>query len=99
MAKIKLELDALKVESFATDAAGVGDGTVYAHDSEGCKQLTPGAVHATQKASCFVASCHGGSCFDCSIQLSCWQCKSPICPPIPAETGEHFTFADGCGKF
>ena len=42
MAKIKLDLDALQVESFATDVTGIPGGTVHAHDSEGCRQIHPG---------------------------------------------------------
>ncbi|HVG45891.1 MAG TPA: hypothetical protein VM890_14215 [Longimicrobium sp.] len=97
MAKIKLDLDALQVESFATDATEIPGGTVYAHESEGCKQIPPGMLRKTHQNSCFVASCNNGSCFDCSIQISCWGCNTPLCPAVPfIDSKDKCTFGHGC---
>jgi len=82
MKKMKLELDALKVESFLTTAGRIGDpGTVRAHaggmvdaEEEEVAITTP---PRTQEASCFEscrASCWGtcdascgGTCYSCPI--------------------------------
>ncbi|HEX2077005.1 MAG TPA: hypothetical protein VHG08_04825 [Longimicrobium sp.] len=83
MRKLRMDLDQLRVESFVTDdAGGANGGTVFGHESEGCRQIPPGLIRKTHDNSCFVASCNGnGSCFDCSIQISCWGCNTPLCPP------------------
>jgi hypothetical protein len=45
MEKLKLDLDELAVESFATDAADAGEGTVLAHQG-----MTRG--HSCQRTGC-----------------------------------------------
>ena len=82
MKKLRLDLDKLRVESFATDGTDADQGTVFGHESEGCRQIPPGLIHKTHQDSCFVASCNpNGSCFACSLQISCWGCNTPLCPP------------------
>jgi hypothetical protein len=99
MAKIKLDLDALQVDSFATDTTELVGGTVHAYDSEGCRQIPPGLARKTHQNSCFVASCNNASCFDCSIQISCWGCNTPLCPGVPfVDSKDKCTFGHGCSE-
>src|SRR6476620_11977251 len=82
MRKLKLEIDALRVESFDTSASALGAGTVRAHaDLVGAEEEYAITTPQTQQPSCFgsckisclgtcLNSC-GGTCavscnFDCS---------------------------------
>ncbi len=72
MRKLKLEIDALRVESFDTSTAVVDTGTVRAHGDAVAVEYEAITTPQTQQASCFdtckiscfgtcLASC-GGSC-------------------------------------
>ena len=82
MSKLKLEIEALKVESFGTTAAPIGDaGTVRAHAGglveaeavEAAITTPPRTIDATCFETC-KATCYGtcaasclGTCFSCPI--------------------------------
>lgn len=89
MSKIRLDLDALSVESFSTDAAPASSGTVHGHspieqtfvsDVTGCDQDTC-ARYCSGNTTCY-ASCDGscaqtcgGSCGGTCAQASaCYPC-------------------------
>jgi hypothetical protein len=82
MPKLKLEIDALRVESFDTSATAVGAGTVRAHaDAVGVEEEYAITTPQTQRLSC-IGSCQisclgtcllscGGTCDDlCSLGCS-----------------------------
>ena len=92
MVKLKLEIDALQVESFATRPTPSDTGTVRAHadfaveEAENAEAIT---TPYTQQVSCWgtcKASCYG-TCVDPSCQLGCtdgctqYSCLSgaPVC--------------------
>lgn len=90
MNKMKLDLDALRVETFDTDGAAAGVGTVLAH------YKVPPAEPATidpcvpYSQSCGI-SCNGScvatcqaSCFDtCAGHATCYQSCSPLARCVP----------------
>ncbi|HEU4456548.1 MAG TPA: hypothetical protein VFR81_26000 [Longimicrobium sp.] len=103
MKKLTLELDALRVESFATTVAGIGDaGTVRAHGDAGlvgaeAEEVAITTPPKTNDASCFdtcKASCWGtcevscfGSCDTCD-DLCSLGC-SDGCSVITCPTGSR----------
>jgi hypothetical protein len=70
MGKLKLELDALAVESFETTRAGESEGTVFANQGGG----------GITGVSCFQVSCHI-SCFASCIHTCGQTCQRLSCGP------------------
>ena len=70
MRKLKLDPEALKVQSFAVDPARSERGTVHGHVSPGC---TPAGACETL-FTCY--SCEGGSCEgpSCHLDFTCTDC-------------------------
>ncbi|HEU0012721.1 MAG TPA: hypothetical protein VFQ45_03520 [Longimicrobium sp.] len=106
MKKLKLDLEALQVDSFSTAAEGVGpDGTVYGHVSmpvTGCPvQFVPGQIKKTHPMHCPPTSLH-----TCGAQYTCdhtcainTQCVSfESCPgTCPMQNTCHQTCGLDCG--
>lgn len=84
-AKVKLEIEALRVESFATEAAGAGHGTVHARSGEetmeGCE---PVFLPITQWKTCQGA--------DCTARTLCYYSCEGICAEPGADTVGHAAF-------
>ncbi|HET6230923.1 MAG TPA: hypothetical protein VFE05_12695 [Longimicrobiaceae bacterium] len=73
MQKLKLELDALAVESFMTGDATGGDGTVL-----GQIQAEKPTTSMNDQMTCGQNSCAGVSCYTCSICMSFdYMCINP----------------------
>ena len=73
MRKLKLDPEALSVQSFAVDPARAERGTVRGHDTAGC---TPAGACETL-FTCYEYTCNGGSCDQepsCHIAYTCTDC-------------------------
>jgi len=76
MRKMKLEIDALRVESFDTSTPAVGTGTVRAHADAVAMEEDYAAITTpqTQQASCFGScniSCLGSCLASCAGTCNC----------------------------
>lgn len=65
MAKLHLNLDQLKVESFETATARAGLGTVRANEGTQPIQCGPDSNLASCGGSCELTSCEDDSCYGC----------------------------------
>ncbi len=71
MKKISLDLDALRVDSFATGAAEAGGGTVHA------RQLTTRTTFQTQQLSCDWTAVYETCYVACACTNGQMRCKNP----------------------
>jgi hypothetical protein len=80
MRKLSLELDELKVESFATGAAEPGGGTVRGRETgpDTCDDTCASGAETCGSCDPYASDCFetcGRSCFG-----SCWSCDAHVCP-------------------
>jgi hypothetical protein len=73
MRKLKLDLDALQVEAFDTEAQPAARGTVAAHDSESKESLCYGMCNSTEPTQDpYNAYCTWEACSNTWCYNSCW---------------------------
>ena len=78
MRKLKLELEELRVESFDTDAAGPGGGTVDGAEATEQYCLTARANACSAGGGCSEYTCYPPSC----PAASCDDCQTYYCAPM-----------------
>jgi len=94
--KLRLELDELAVDSFATDGLLRAAGTVHGHLSAICTY----ACNGTDGGTCNDPTCVGDTCNgDYTCQLSCTECNSYYCASDDPSCGQFscvYTCEVGC---